>query len=260
MATETMTQSTTPAAAPPQGRLKGKVALITGSTRGIGRAIAHAFAAEGAKVAICGRSKDDLTAVAEEIKQIGAECCAVKIDLSDYKSAIRLVDAVHRAFGRIDILVNNASILGSRSTLMETPAEEWEEVITTNLNSVFWVTKEALGKMVPQNSGTVINVSSGVGRTGRAKWGPYSVSKFAIEGMTQVLADEMKQYRVRVNSVNPGGTRTKMRAAAFPGEDQKTLPKPADITNVFVYLASDASAGVNGEQFDAREWMHRADF
>jgi NAD(P)-dependent dehydrogenase (short-subunit alcohol dehydrogenase family) len=258
--TETKAETSAPAAAPPAGRLKGKVALVTGSTRGIGRAVAHAFAGEGARVAICGRSKEDLLAVAEEVRLLGAECCAIKIDLRDYKSAIKLVDGVQRAFGRIDVLVNNASVLGSRKTLMETSAEEWDEVIRTNLDSLFWVTKEALGKMVPQNAGSIINVSSGVGRVGRARWGAYAVSKFGLEGMTQVLADELKEYKVRVNSVNPGATRTQMRAAAFPGEDPSTLPRPADITNIFVYLASDASAGVNGEQFEARDWMHRTDF
>jgi NAD(P)-dependent dehydrogenase (short-subunit alcohol dehydrogenase family) len=114
--------------------------------------------------------------------------------------------------------------------------------------------------MVPQNAGSIINVSSGVGRRGREKWGAYAVSKFGIEGMTQVLAEEMKPYKIRVNSVNPGPTRTEMRAKAYPGEDPHTLPAPADITNAFVYLASDFSQGVTGEQFDARDWMGRADF
>lgn len=244
----------------PAGRLKGKVVLITGSTRGIGRAIAHAAAAEGARVAICGRTREDLLAVADEIKSMGAECLAVKIDLCDHEAAIKLVDTVHRSFGRIDVLINNASALGPRETIMEYPADEWDAVMRTNLTATFWVTKEALGKMVPQNAGSIIMVSSAAGRHGRAKWGAYAVSKAALEGLTQVLADELKTYKIRVNSVNPGPTRTAMRAAAYPGEDPKTLPAPADITNVFVYLASDASAGLNGEMFEAREWMGRSDF
>lgn len=247
-------------AAEPKNRLAGKVVLVTGSTRGIGRAIAHACAAEGAKVAICGRDKNDLYAVSEEIKMIGADCCAVKIDLSDYASAVKLVDSVTRAFGRIDVLINNHGILGPREPIMEYTAENWEKVITTNLNSVFWITKEALGKMAPQRSGSIINVTSGVAIEGRAKWGAYAVSKAAVDNLTQVIADEMKDQKVRANTVNPGPVRTEMRAAAFPGEDQTTLNKPEDITNIFVYLASDASAGVNGEQFDAREWIGREDF
>ncbi len=258
MESQTLTENSP--VAPPNNRLAGKVVLVTGATRGIGRAVAHACAAEGAEVAICGRTKDDLVAVSEEIKSLGASCCAVKIDLSDYESAIKLVDAVHRAFGRIDVLINNAGVLGPRETLMEYSAEDWKKVIDTDLNSVFWVTKEALGKMVPQKSGSVINVSSGVGREGRAKWGAYAVAKFGVEGMTQVLADELKEHGVRVNSVNPGGVRTAMRAEAMPGENPASLPAPADITNIFVYLASEASKGISGEQFDARDWVGRSDF
>ena len=249
-------------AAEPKDRLAGKVVLITGASRGIGRALAHACAAEGARLAICARGKDDLKAVAAEIESLGASCLTVKIDLADHDSAVKLVHSVHRTYGRIDVLINNASVLGPRETIMEYPEADWAEVIDVNVNSVFWVTKEALGKMVPQESGSIINVSSGVGRTGKAKWGAYAVSKFAVEGLTEVLADEMKPHHVRVNSVNPGATRTKMRAAAYPGEDPNTLPAPADITNVFVYLASDASRGVTGEKFDAQssEWMDRKDF
>lgn len=248
------------AAAEPKNRLAGKVVLITGSTRGIGRAIAHACAAEGAKVAICGRDKTDLFAVSEEIKMIGADCCAIKIDLNDYASAVKLVDTVTRAFGRIDVLINNHATLGPREPIMEYTAENWEAVINTNLNSVFWVTKEALGKMAPQRAGSIINVTSGVAYQGRANWGAYAVSKAAVENLTQVIADEMKDQKVRANTVNPGSVKTEMRAAAFPGEDQSKLNKPEAITNVFVYLASDASAGVNGEQFNAVDWIGREDF
>jgi NAD(P)-dependent dehydrogenase (short-subunit alcohol dehydrogenase family) len=244
----------------PAGRLKDKIVLVTGSTRGIGRAVAHACAAEGAHLAVCGRDKQALKGVSEEVRSLGVECCAIKVDLADHDSAARLVDAVHHAFGRIDVLVNNHGQLGPKDTLMEYSAADWQRVMDINLNSCFWVTRQALGKMVPQNAGSIINVSSGVGRQGRAKWGAYAVAKAGIEGMTEVLADELKTYKIRVNSVNPGPTRTAMRAEAYPGEDPHTLPAPADITNVFVYLASDASAGVNGGQFEAREWIGRSDF
>ncbi|MGF1573498.1 MAG: SDR family NAD(P)-dependent oxidoreductase [Sumerlaeia bacterium] len=257
---QTETKLEAQSAAEPKNRLAGKVVLVTGSTRGIGRAIAHACAAEGAKVAICGRDKNDLLAVSEEIKMIGADCCAIKIDLADYTSAVKLVDSVTRAFGRIDVLINNHGILGPREPIMEYTAENWDKVLTINLNSVFWVTKEALGRMAPQRSGSIINVTSGVALEGRANWGAYSVSKAAVDNLTQVIADEMKDQKVRANTVNPGPVRTEMRAAAVPGEDPNTLNKPEDITNIFIYLASDASAGVNGEQFDAREWIGREDF
>ncbi|MCB2155359.1 SDR family NAD(P)-dependent oxidoreductase [bacterium] len=249
-------------AAEPKNRLDGKVVLITGASRGIGRALAHACAAEGARLAICARNKTDLKAVAAEVESLGAHCLAVKVDLADQDAATKLVDSVHRTYGKIDVLINNAGVLGPRETIMEYPDADWAEVIDINLNGTFWVTKQTLGKMVPQESGSIINLSSGVGRKGRANWGAYAVSKFAVEGLTEVLADEMKPHRIRVNSVNPGATRTQMRAAAKPGEDPNTLPAPADITNVFVYLASDASRGVTGEKFDAqsKDWMDREDF
>jgi len=260
MTTETAAATDAPKVATPANRLAGKVILVTGATRGIGRAIAHACAAEGAKLAICGRSKDDLVAVSDEIQSMGADVCAVKIDLSDYESAIKLVDGVHRAYGRIDVLINNHGILGPRETVMEYPAADWENVINTDLNSVYWITKEALGKMVPQKRGSVIMVSSGVGRKGRGKWGAYAVAKAGVECLTEVLADELKEQGIRVNSVNPGPVRTEMRKVAVPGEDPATLTPPVDITNIFVYLASEASKGVTGEKFDAPDWIGRTDF
>lgn len=244
----------------PNNRLAGKVVLVTGSTKGIGRSIAHACGAEGAKVVICGRNKNNLYAVSEELKSLGADNCAIKVDLTSYEEAVKLVDAAQRAYGRIDVLINNHGILGPREPLMEYRAETWKEVMDTNLNSVFWVTREAMGKMVPQGSGSIITVSSGVAKKGKANWGAYAISKAAIENMTEVIADEMKDHKVRANTINPGPVKTEMRAAAYPGEDQSKLNKPKEITNAFVYLASDLSAGVSGEHFDAREWMYREDF
>jgi NAD(P)-dependent dehydrogenase (short-subunit alcohol dehydrogenase family) len=133
----------------------------------------------------------------------------------------------------------------------------WEGVLKTNLTSVFTVTQEVLKLMVPRREGSIINVSSGVGRVGNARWGAYAVSKFGVEGLTQVLADEVKDYGIRVNAVNPGGTRTEMRAKAYPEEDPMTLPTPEEITGVFVYLASTKSRGVTGKSFEAREWVNQ---
>jgi NAD(P)-dependent dehydrogenase (short-subunit alcohol dehydrogenase family) len=130
----------------------------------------------------------------------------------------------------------------------------WEKVVRTNLTALFMVTREVLKVMVPHREGSVINVSSGVGRVGKARWAAYAVSKFGVEGFTQVLADEMKDYQIRVNAVNPGGTRTAMRAKAYPDEDPLTLPTPEEITGVFVYLASAGSQAVTGKSFDGREW------
>jgi len=123
---------------------------------------------------------------------------------------------------------------------------------------MFGVTKEALRMMIPQKEGSIINLSSGVGRVGKARWGAYAVSKFGVEGFTQLLAEEMKEHNIRVNAVNPGGTRTDMRAEAYPQEDPLTLPAPDEITKVFVYLASPESEGVTGKSFEARDWLKKS--
>jgi NAD(P)-dependent dehydrogenase (short-subunit alcohol dehydrogenase family) len=164
---------------------------------------------------------------------------------------------VKEKWNKLDILVNNASILGVRTSILDYPEDIWEEVIDVNLNGQFFVIKAVLPFLLKSNNGSIINVSSSVGRRGKGLWGAYAASKFGLEGLTQVLADELSAKNVRVNSVNPGGTRTKMRATAYPEEDPMTLPAPHDITPIFLYLASDKSIGVTGKAFDARDWNGR---
>jgi NAD(P)-dependent dehydrogenase (short-subunit alcohol dehydrogenase family) len=142
--------------------------------------------------------------------------------------------------------------------IAEYPVSAWEDVVRVNLTGSFLMIQEALKIMIPQRSGSIINVSSGVGRTGRARWGAYAASKFGLEGLTQVLADEVRVFGIRVNTVNPGPTRTEMRALAYPEEDPMTLPTPDQVVPVFVYLASDASAAVTRQALDAQEWLKRA--
>jgi NAD(P)-dependent dehydrogenase (short-subunit alcohol dehydrogenase family) len=238
-------------------KLSGKVALITGGGRGIGKAIAAAYAQEGAKVFICGRAEAVLEKAALEIRGNGGEIGWRRADITTASEVKRLVEEASRAYGTIDILVNNASILGPRVPIVDYPLDSWEGVLKTNLTSVFTVTQEVLKLMVPRREGSIINVSSGVGRVGKARWGAYAVSKFGVEGLTQVLADEVKDYGIRVNAVNPGGTRTEMRAKAYPEEDPMTLPTPEEIIGVFVYLASAESRGVTGKSFEAREWVNQ---
>ena len=125
-----------------------------------------------------------------------------------------------------------------------------------NLTGVFFVTKEVLQIMIPRRQGSIINVSSGVGRVGKARWGAYAVSKFGLEGFTQMLAEEVNEFDIRVNAVNPGPTRTEMRAEAYPEENPMTLPTPDEITEVFSYLASDESLAVTGKSLDARDWKN----
>jgi NAD(P)-dependent dehydrogenase (short-subunit alcohol dehydrogenase family) len=233
-------------------RLVGKIAVVTGGGSGIGAAVARAFAREGAEVVICGRRVQALDATRNEIGRLGGTAAAVSADLTRREDVVRLVEAIRARFGRLDVLVNNAGILGAHVPIAEYPEDAWDAVIAANLTAVFRLTKAALPLM--PRGGSIINVSSSVGRIGRAGWGAYSVSKFGVEGLSQVLADELRERGIRVNTVNPGGTRTAMRAAAYPDEDPMALPSADDVTPIFVYLASDEAVGVTGRALDARGW------
>ena len=237
--------------------LEGKVALITGGSRGIGKAVARAYAREGASVFICARGAADLERAALEIRSPGGEVSWRAADLVKLSEVRRLVKEVRDRYGAIHILVNNASILGPREPIVRYPLSAWNEVLKINLTALFLVTKEVLGVMMRQREGSIINLSSGVGRVGKARWGAYAASKFGVEGFTQVLADEVRDCNIRVNAVNPGGTRTEMRAQAYPDEDPLTLPAPEEITGVFLYLAGAESREVTGKSFDARDWLKK---
>jgi len=237
-------------------KLDGKIALITGGSKGIGKGIAEAYLKQGAEVIICGRDEDNLKTTSDELKEFGlinyVVCDIAKLD--DVKELALQIEAVKQ---RLDILVNNASILGVKSPIMEYPEDVWQEVIHVNLNAQFFVSKNLLSLLLQSKSASIINVSSSVGRKGKKEWGAYAASKFGVEALTQVLADELEGTKIRVNSVNPGGTRTDMRAGAYPDEDPNTLPTPHDISPIFVYLASDESKDINGQEFTAREWVKK---
>ncbi len=232
--------------------LEGKVALITGASQGLGRALALAYAKEGASIIINSRSEESIRPVAEEVESMGAEVLALAADVSKSADVERLVDAATRRFGRIDVLVNNAGILGPRVAILDYPEDEWRRVIDANLTGPFLVSKAVVEHM--PEGGSIVNVVSGVSVEGRAKWGAYSVSKFGVEGLTQILAAELKERGIRVNAVDPGGMRTEMRAAAYPEEDPMTRITPEENTDVFLYLASDESKDETGERFKAQEF------
>jgi NAD(P)-dependent dehydrogenase (short-subunit alcohol dehydrogenase family) len=239
-------------------RLSGKAALVTGASKGIGFGIAAAYLREGASVFMCARGEKDLERAAAELERIGPDVGYAVADVGDVDQAKRLVEAALSRFPDLSILVNNASILGKRAPIVETDAATWDEVLRINTSSLFYVTRPLLPSLIERGSGSIINVSSSVGRKGKPNWGPYAVSKFGLEGFTQVLAEEVRPHGIRVNSVNPGATRTDMRADAYPDEDPLTLPTPADIAEVFAYLASDESASVTGQAFEARDYLKRA--
>ena len=230
--------------------LEGKVAMITGASQGLGRALALAYAKEGASVVINSRSEESIRPVAEAAE--GAEVLAVAADVSKSADVGRLVEAAVQRFGMIDALVNNAGILGPRVAILDYPEDEWRRVIDANLTGPFLVSKAVVEHM--PEGGSIVNVVSGVSVEGRAKWGAYSVSKFGVEGFTQILAAELKERGIRVNAVDPGGMRTEMRAAAYPEEDPRERIIPEENTDVFLYLASDESKGVTGERFKAQEF------
>lgn len=238
----------------PMGKLTGKKALITGGSKGIGKGVAEAYLMEGAEVVICGRNEESLKDAHEELSEHG-DVSFISTDITNKDDVKRLAYEIENKWGLLDILVNNASILGIKANIVDYPEDLWEEVIHINLNAQFFVTKALIPLVVKSEHGSIINVSSTVGREGRKQWGAYSASKFGVEALTQILAQELEPDNVRVNSVNPGGTRTDMRAGAYPDEDPNTLPTPLDISPVFVYLASDESIGETGKEFEAREWI-----
>jgi NAD(P)-dependent dehydrogenase (short-subunit alcohol dehydrogenase family) len=233
--------------------LEGKVALVTGASQGLGRALALAYAREGATVVLNSRSYESIRDVVEEIHDLGTEVLGIGADVTSSSDVQELVDAAVEHYDRIDVLVNNAGLLGPRVAIEEYPEDEWRSVLDANLTGPFLVSKAAIPHM--RESASIINVTSGVSIEGRAEWGAYSVSKFGLEGLTQILAAELKDRGIRVNSVDPGGMRTEMRAAAYPDEDPTTRITPEENTAVFLYLASDESRDVTGERFKAQEFQ-----
>lgn len=225
------------------GRLREKTVLITGGGQGIGKAAALAFAKEGAQVAICGRNPATLEAAAKELRALGAKVVAESCDVTDEGQVADFIAAVIREFGSIDVLINNAGVLGPKGALADARAADWRATLEANLTGPFLMTRAVLrASMLKRERGVVINVSSGQGRRGTAGWGPYAASKFGLEGMTQVWADETRGTKIRFYTLSPGPTATAMRAAFAPDEDPKTIKSPAVTAQAFAALALDDCA------------------
>ena len=233
--------------------LEGKVAMITGASQGLGRALALAYAREGAMLVINSRNYESIRDVVEEIRGLGVEVLGIGADVTSSSDVEDLVDVAVEHYDRIDVLVNNAGLLGPRVAIEEYPEDEWRRVLDANLTGPFLVSKAAIPYM--REGASIVNVTSGVSIEGRAEWGAYSVSKFGMEGLTQILAAELKDRGIRVNSVDPGGMRTGMRAVAYPNEDPTTRITPEENTAVFLYLASNESRDITGERFKAQEFQ-----
>ncbi len=239
--------------------LNGKVALITGGGTGIGRSIAKAYANEGATVLILGRREIQLREAVQSIRKElsnNPDLRYYPCDLSDWNQMDKVAEEIKKDYGRLDVLVNNAGILGDRKTILDYPRALWKKVIDINLNGLFYITQALLPLMIGQEEGSIINISSSVGRMGRKEWGAYSVSKFAVEGFTQTLSQELESCNIRINSVNPGATRTNMRAEAYPDEDPRRLPNPDEIMSLFLYLAHHDSSEITGQSLSVQDWKN----
>ena len=236
--------------------LEKRIVLITGASDGIGEALAVHIAGLGAQVLLHGRNKKKLEAVYDRITDIkGAP--QPSIALLDFATAeadayASLIDSIEEEFGRLDGLVHNAGMLGQRLSLEQYDIAEWQQVLHVNLTVPFVLTQALLPLLRRSDDPSIVFTSSGVGRTGKAFWGAYSVSKFGTEALSQILADENRHTTLRVNCINPGPVRTKMRHAAYPAEDRDALKRPEDILATYVYLLGPDSKGVTGRSIDVQ--------
>jgi NAD(P)-dependent dehydrogenase (short-subunit alcohol dehydrogenase family) len=227
-------------------KLKDKVALITGGSRGIGKAVAIAYAREGAKLALCARSASELDRTVSEIRELKTDAEGWVCDVSVEDAVKEFIANVKNKFGRIDILVNNAGVMTRPTPMTEFEVKKWDYTIAVNLRGPFLVTQTVLPIMMKQKGGSIINVSSSIGRGAYANFIAYATSKWGLEGFTQTLAVEARSNNIRVNSVEPGYVATKL--TGYHGS------KPESVTDVFVYLASDESKSVTGKMLSSSGW------
>ncbi len=241
----------------PADLLHDRIIMITGAGSGIGRAAAKAYAAHGATVILVGRTVSNLESVYDEIEAEGYPKPAIVpmnfegATLRDYEE---LAMTIEENFGRLDGILHNAAILGARSPVELYDPETWNRVMQVNATAPFLLSRAMIPLLRKSTDASVIFTSSGVGRKAKAYWGAYAVSKFAIEGLSQLLADELddERHNIRVNSLNPGATRTNMRATAYPAENPEQNPAPEQLMPVYLYLMGKDSQGVNGQQLDAQ--------
>lgn len=236
--------------------LQGRIILVTGAGRGIGAAAALSYAAHGASVLLLGKNEDNLNAVYDQIEAAGYPQAVVipfNLETALAHQYDELAAMVEREFGHLDGLLHNAAILGPRTPLEQLSGDNFMRVMQVNVNATFMLTSSLLPLLKLSKDASVIFTSSSVGRKGRAYWGAYATSKFANEGLMQVLADELDGICPgRANSINPGATRTGMRAQAYPGENPANNPPPEAIMPLYLYLMGPDSVGVNGQAFDAQ--------
>ncbi len=238
----------------PVGRLAGRLALITGASRGLGRAIALKFAEEGADLVLVARTVGGLEEVDDRVKALGRQATLVPLDITDFDALDRMGQALYDRFGRLDVLVGNAATLGILSPLSHVDPKIWKSTFDLNLTANWRLLRSMDPLLRASDAGRAIFVTSGITRRTAAYWGPYTIAKSALEAMVRMYAAEMAHTKVRANLVNPGPMRTGLRAEAFPGEDPQSVPAPEELAEAFVPLA-EASCELNGEWVAADEWL-----
>ncbi|EHF8350171.1 YciK family oxidoreductase [Salmonella enterica subsp. enterica serovar Typhi] len=242
---------------PKQDLLQNRIILVTGASDGIGREAALTYARYGATVILLGRNEEKLRRVAQHIadeQHVQPQWFTLDLLTCTAEECRQVADRIAAHYPRLDGVLHNAGLLGEIGPMSEQDPQIWQDVMQVNVNATFMLTQALLPLLLKSDAGSLVFTSSSVGRQGRANWGAYATSKFATEGMMQVLADEYQNRSLRVNciSINPGGTRTSMRASAFPTEDPQKLKTPADIMPLYLWLMGDDSRRKTGMTFDAQ--------
>ncbi|HUL08843.1 MAG TPA: SDR family NAD(P)-dependent oxidoreductase [Candidatus Acidoferrum sp.] len=235
----------------PSGRLAGRLALVTGASRGLGAAVAKRFAAEGAQLVLTARTVGGLEEVDDAVRAAGSTATLVPLDLADFEAIDRLGLSLYERFGRLDVLVGNAAFLGTLSPVGHITPRDWAAVVNLNLTANWRLIRSLDPLLRKSDAGRAIFVTDALARAPKAFWGAYAATKAALETLTLVYADEIANTKVRANVVDPGPLRTALRARAFPGEKPESLPPPETATEAFVALA-EASCTRNGEVIAAR--------
>ncbi|WP_417796495.1 SDR family NAD(P)-dependent oxidoreductase [Terasakiella pusilla] len=218
--------------------LEGRIALITGASRGIGRAVALRFAQEGAHVILVARTIAALEEVDDEIQALGGSATLVPMNLREFDKIDQMGQALYDRFGKIDIVVGNAGFLGDLTPMAHLKVKMWNEVMDVNVTANWRLIRSMEPLLKQSDAGRAIFLSSGTTKAPRAYWAAYAVSKAALENMVQTWALELGKTNIKANLIDPGATRTRMRAQAYPGENPETLKEPEALTDLFVELAS----------------------